>query len=338
MLKTIQEKTIFPAYLPRKQQKIVFNPKMRVFMQQNPIVIEVEGIEHRFSPIDRSTDIPNSKKSFNQVMDLMETSDDWANLGTLLAGYKKAGVRLRLQHWGKLIRRAADTGNIYAIIECAKQAERTGLKFQTHEMVVRLLASINDKIIAGDEGATQQAAKWMNVVLDLLHYREQVPRKDIAADTKMHLSRLARGLVLFTRVSAVSTKQSAGEDAAAELTALKDELALLRTLWKDADLKNLDSLPEFAALNPLSTTEFRRLNGAAYVNVIAQNIRAISLSRELATVDANELNAVETALSEHLEQYGKSDERRDARWAEVYEQVLGAKPSWPTLPLKPSKS
>ncbi|OAA77775.1 hypothetical protein LEL_04598 [Akanthomyces lecanii RCEF 1005] len=338
VLKTIQEKTIFPAYLPQKQRKIVFNPKMRTHMQSNPIIIEVDGIEHRFSPIDRSKDIPNSKKSFNQAMNLMETSEDWANLGTLLAGYKKAGVKLRNQHWGKIVRRAEETGNIYAVIECAKQAEKTGLKLQTHEMVVRLLAAINNKIISGNQAATVQAVKWMEVALDLLHHPEQATHRDAAADTKVHASRLARGLVLFTRASAVSAKKAAGQDAAAELTLLKDEVELLKTLWRDADLKNLDSLAEFAVLNPGAVEDHKNLNGASFVSIVTQNIKAISLARELAPAEAQALGAVETALSEHLTIYATNDKRRDGRWAESYEEITGAAPSWPAVPSKPAKT
>ncbi|OAA67380.1 hypothetical protein ISF_03556 [Cordyceps fumosorosea ARSEF 2679] len=311
---------------------------MRPFMQSNPIIIEVDGIEHRFSPIDRSKDIPNSKKSFNKVMNLMETPEDWANLGTLLAGYKKAGVKLRSQHWGKIVRRAEETGNIYAVIECTKQAEKTGLKLQTHEMVVRLLAGINDKIINGNQAATVQAVKWMDMTLDLLHRQDQVKKREAAADAKVHASRLARGLVLFTRASAVSAKQAVGEDAAAELTLLKDELELLNTLWKNADLKDLASLPEFAVLNPKAVEKHKNLNGAAFVGVIAQNMKAISLARELVPAAAQKLHTVETALSEHLTQYATNDERRDGSWAGVFKKITGAEPSWPAVPSKQIKA
>ncbi|TQV99506.1 hypothetical protein V2A60_004977 [Cordyceps javanica] len=338
VLKTIQEKTIFPAYLPQKQRKIVFNPKMRTFMQSNPIIIEVDGIEHRFSPIDRSKDIPNSKKSFNQAMNLMETPEEWANLGTLLAGYKKAGVKLRSQHWGKIVRRAEETGNIYAVMECAKQVEKTGLKLQTHEMVVRLLAAINDKIVSGDQAATIQAVKWMEVTLELLHRSEQVAHRDVSADTKVHASRLARGLILFTRASAVSAKQAVGEDAAAELTLLKDEVELLKTLWKGADLQNLNSLPEFAVLDPEAVQKHKNLNGASFIGTVAQNIKAISLARQLAPTEAQELHTIEAALSEYLTQYATNDKRRDASWAEVFERITGTAPSWPAVPSKSAKT
>ncbi|EGX96819.1 hypothetical protein CCM_01477 [Cordyceps militaris CM01] len=329
---------IFPAYLPQKQRKIVFSPKMRTFMQSNPIVIEVDGIEHKFSPIDRSKDIPNSKKSFSQAMSLMETPEDWANLGTLLAGYKKAGVKLRSQHYGKIIRRAEETGNIYAVIECAKQAEKTGLKLQTHEMVVRLLAAINDRIVSGGHAATPQAVKWMEVALDLLYRPEQVMHRDVSADTKVHASRLARGLVLFTRASAVSAKQATAESAAVELLLLKDEVELLKTLWKDADLKNISSLPEFAVLNPDAVEKHKNLNGASYVSIVAQNLKAISLARELAPAEAQELGAVEAALSEHLTQRVTNDKRRGGSWAEVFEKITGAAPSWPAVASKPAEA
>lgn len=339
VLQTIQEKIIFPSYLPAKQQKIVFNPKMRVFMQQNPIVIEVDGEEHKFTPLNRSTDIPNSKKSFHSVMQLMKTPEDFANLGTLLAGYKKACIHLRTQDYGKLIRVASKTGNIYTIIDCAKQAQKTGLKFKTHEMVVGLLAAINNKIIDGGAAATQQAVKWLEVVLDLLHYPEQQAVRGTNADSKIHASRLSRGLVLFTRASAISAKQAAEEDASAELILLKDEVELLKTLWKDADLKNLNSLPEFAVLSPSSKDgALKSMSGSAFVDVVAQNIKALSLAREYAAAEANDLHAVESALAAYLQQTVENDPRRDNTWAEVFERVTGAAPSWSATTSKPAKT
>lgn len=305
-------------------------------MQQNPIIIEVDGIEHRFAPIDRTKDIPNSKKTFNQVMELMETPEDWSNLPTLLAGYKKANVQLRSQYLGKLVRRAAETGNIYSIIDCAKQSEKTGFKFQTHEMVTRLLAAINQTIVEGDAEATQKAVKWVDLVLDLLHLPQQNLHKVAKADTKLHRSRPARGLVLYARASDVLAKQDAGEDAGAALVLLKDEIALLKTLWKDADLKDLSSLSEFEALNSLKPQAQRQVNGCTMVQIVAQNIKAMSLARELVGAEAQELQAVEAALSQYLEQYVSSDARRTAGWAEMFESIAGVKPSWAALPSKPA--
>ncbi|KAM3514639.1 hypothetical protein MY11210_001745 [Beauveria gryllotalpidicola] len=303
---------------------------MRTHMQSNPIIIEIDGIEHRFSSIDRSKDIPNARKSFNQVMNLMETPEDWANLGALLAGYKKAGVKLYNQHWGKIFRRAERTGNVYTVIECAKQGEKTGMKLQTHEMVVRLLAGINNKIVHGGHAGTAQAVRWMEVTLDLLHRPDQAVHKDVYADNKVHASRLARGLVLFTRASAVSAKQAAAEDATSELTLLKDEIELVKTLWKDVDLGNLDSLSEFAVLEP-DAEEKKKLNGTVFVSTIAQNMKAISLARELAPTEAQGLDAVESALGNYLAQHARIGKRRDGRLDEVFEKITGVTPSWPAI-------
>ncbi|KAJ6784971.1 hypothetical protein PWT90_01770 [Aphanocladium album] len=338
VLKTIQEKNIFPAYLPEPKRKIVFNPRKTTFLQSNPIIIEVDGVEHRFSTIDAMKGIPNSKKTFNEAMRLMETPEDWENLPILLAGYQKSNIALHNKHFGKIIRRAEETGNIYTVIECAKQVEKTGFKLKTHEMAVRLLAAINDKIVHNGAAATEQAVKWMEVTLDLLYRHERLAQKDVTADKGIHKSQVAHGLVLFTRASAVSTKQAAGEDAAAELILLKDQVEVLKSQWKSIDLKDLGSDGVFATLSPLSSSAGKNLNGAGYVRVIAQNIKAISLARELVPAEANELSAVETALSEHLTQYATSDKGRDGRWAEIFQQVTGSAPSWPQVASKPAQS
>lgn len=336
VLKGIQEKNIFPAYLPHSKKKIVHNPKMATFLQSNPVIIEVDGEEHRFSAINRTKDIPGSKKTFNQVMRLMETPEDWANLPILLAGYQKCNIVLHNHHYGKIVRRAEETGNIYAVIECAKQVEKTGFKLQTHEMAVRLLAAINDKIVTGEADATEQATKWTEVTLDLLYRHERLVQKSAEADKGIYKSKLALGLVLFTRASAVSAKQDSEAGAAAELILLKDLVEVLKSQWKDVDLKDLSSDRLFATLSPLSASKGKSLNGSAYVRVLAQNIKAISQARQLVPEEAQALAAVEAALSEHLTQYATSDKRRDARWAEIFEQIMGSAPSWPEVASSPA--
>ena len=146
VLKMIQEKIILPAYLPEKQRRIVFDPKKRSYLEQNPIIIEVDGLEHKFSSIDRFKDVENSKKALSRALEHMHTPEDWTNLGPLLAGYRRAGIRLKAKHLGKIVRVAGTRGQIFAVIECAKQSDKTGFTLKNPEVVARVFAFINDKI------------------------------------------------------------------------------------------------------------------------------------------------------------------------------------------------
>ena len=224
---------------------------MRTRLEQNPVVIEVEGLEHKFSSIDRFKGVENSKTILNRALAKMQTAEDWSNLGTLLAGYKKAGIKLKADHWGKIVRVAGTRGHIYAAIECAKQADQTGLLLKNREAVVRILAFVNDKITEskGDAAETKQALRWAEMVLDLL----QRPEHALSAHPtreRLHFSRVVRGLTLFTRASAVKVKQQAGESVDEDLALLRDEVRLLSSLWEDAVAQHLTQVEEFAKLNP----------------------------------------------------------------------------------------
>jgi hypothetical protein len=118
---------------------------------------------------------------------------------------------------------------------------------------------------------------------------------------------------------------------------LKDEVALLTSLWEGAVDKDLLGIAEFASLNPLverSTSANgnhipQALNGSAYVQVLAQNIKAIELAQELVGDDAKSLGPVVNALKSHLRDFAAKSDSRSSTWAEEYEKVVGSKPDWP---------
>lgn len=208
MLKTIQDKIILPAHLPKKQRQMVFNVRERAKLEQNPIILEIEGLEHKFAPIDRFHDIPNSKAAMRGAIEKMQSPEDWRNLPILLAGYKQARVKLNKAQWAHVVRLACSSGNASVIMECAKQAEATGLDLSNHEVTATLLSALNDHMMTSgfDAAETAQSIKFIDTILDLLlrpqHAGAAVPRMERPDNSK-----LIRGLVLFARTSAVQSAQ-----------------------------------------------------------------------------------------------------------------------------------
>ncbi|KAK2600323.1 hypothetical protein QQS21_004964 [Conoideocrella luteorostrata] len=343
VLNTIQENIILPAHLPEKQRRIVFDPKKRSYLEQNPIIIEVDGLEHKFSSIDRFKGIENSKKALSRALDSMQTAEDWANLGTLLAGYKKAGIKLKANHWGKIVRLAGTRGQIYTIIECAKQSDKTGLVLKSPEVVTRVLAFVNNKITesAGNATETKQALKWSELVLDLLQRPEHAVSSQQTRD-RLHFSRLVRGMTLFTRASAVSTGSASDRDT----NLLRDEVALLTSLWENSVNQDLLKVTEFAKINPdleRGTSHNgnhtpQALNGSAYVQVLAQNIRGIEVTQEVLGEEAKALSPILNTLNLHLQDFATKSQTRTEGWADEYEKVFGGQPTWPAVPSKATEA
>lgn len=341
VLNTIQEKIILPAYLPAKQRELVFDPKMRQHLQQNPVVIELDGLEHKFSTIDRFKDVPNSKKVFHAAVGQMQTKEDWENLGTLLTGYNKAGIKLKRENYARAVRLAGESGSIYTIIDCAKQAQKTGLALYDKECLVQLLVQINNKISKSSDARrakeTEQAAKWTEIVLDLLH------RPEHEAKQQPHRSAFVRGLALYAQASAIKAKQQAGEAIEADLKTLTENVEYLVSIWSRRNADEISKFEDFADLSPFYhgwKPGMRVLPGTSYVAAIAQCIKGLSLARELLPDAASSLKAPEVGLQQHLDNYVAESfkQRAGPTWAADYEAITGQKPNWPPSPEKPAKS
>ncbi len=310
---------------------------MKSYLEQNPVVIEIEGLEHKFSSIDRFKGVVNSKKILKEALAKMQTREDWSNLGPLLAGYKKAGIKLQPNHWGKIVRVAGSAGHIYTVLECAKQADETGLQLSGYETTVRILAQVNDKIVTSEGSVSKaaQALKWSELVLDLLQRPHHAASKQ-ANGSKVHFSRVVRGLALYSRAAAIKAMQVADQDVELQLTLLRDEAELLKSLWSDVDISNLNEVDDFSRLNPVLERESdvrinKALNGSAYVQTLAQNIKGLSLTRELLGTEAQDLQKFEAAIAQHLQQFVEGNKQRKEGWAAEYEQVTGSAPSWPPM-------
>ena len=209
------------------------------------------------------------------------------------------------------------------------------MKISRHETTARALANINDKIVASDGSVTAavQALKWSEIVLDLLQRPQHIESKE----GKVHFSRVVRGLTLYTRAAAIKAMQAAEQDVEHQLTLLRDEVELLKTLWSDVDTSDLKQVEDFARLHPVVERQSevrgvpKALNGSAYVQALAQNIKGLSVTRELLGTEAQELQKVEAAIAKHLEQFVQENKQRKEGWATEYERVIGSAPSWPPM-------
>lgn len=337
LFKEIQEKIIFPAHLPVKQRDIVFDAQKRSYLEQNPIVIELDGQEHKFSTINRFTEIPNSKSILDEALKKMHTKEDWDNLGTLLHGYHKAGIKLSHTHVAKIIRMAGQSGQIFSILECAKQVQKTNLALNQKEYVVQVLNFINEKIVSSswDPKETTQAAKWTKLVWELIQRPGHLD-ESLSPVSRLHYSAIVQGLKLFTEASAIKAKQAASEDVGADLQELKAAVDQLLTVWgerytedltKDSDLKDL--IPALDKTNKRG--HFTSMAPSYFVRAIAQNIKAMEMTQELLGDSAKDLTPIKAALDAFLGDFVKSIDRIHKSPDDIpriYEEITGRKPAW----------
>ncbi|PTD09923.1 hypothetical protein HYE67_006991 [Fusarium culmorum] len=329
----VQEKIILPAYLPETQRKIVYNTSKGDYMRRNPIVIELDGLEHTFSPIDIKKDIPNSKTALTDATKLMKTKEEWDNIGTFLAGYQKAGIKLDQEHYMSLIRRACASQQEYSIIECAKQADKTGLTLHRDSSIALLLSSINQKIYnsAREDGDTLQAFKWNRLIWDIIQRPEHVQRR--SSDSKLaYGSPVTRGLLLFTQAHAIQAQQAAGESVEKLTQELRDNVEFIAGLWKIQTAHELLRSWHLNKLNVRSDqgTAARKdpLSPYYYIRVVAQNIRAMELAQEIIGDDAKNLMPYHDMLEKHVGDFIEAGSKNKKGFGLEYESITGRKPEW----------
>ncbi|KAF5026040.1 hypothetical protein F66182_1832 [Fusarium sp. NRRL 66182] len=330
-LSQIQDKIILPAYLPTKQRKLVFDTKKSSFIQQNPVVIELDGLEHKFTTINRFTDIPNSVRAFYSATHLMKSKQDWENIAILLAGYKKAGIHLKRKNYSMMIRLAGNSGQAHSIIECAKQSQKTGLVLKHKDYVVILLADINKKVISpGGKEEALQAVKWNEAVLDLLQRPEHIV-PSVTPANRLYSSPVIRGMYLYAQASAVQAHKAAGTSAEDLTQALRENVEFLISAWARLDTNSLSESPALVDINPRAKPDEsiskRDVSPNYYIMTIAQNIRGIELAQDIIGDAAQALNPVRDALEQHLRDFIKAGELRPG-WDTTYESVTGRKPDW----------
>ncbi|KAH7188452.1 uncharacterized protein B0J16DRAFT_337199 [Fusarium flagelliforme] len=324
----VQEKIILPAYLPEAQRKLVFNSAKSDYIKRNPVVIELDGLEHTFTYIDRTRDIPNSKKALAQATRLMKTKEEWDNIATFLAGYRKAGIRLTREHYEAIIRRACDSQQEYSIIECAKQAVKTGLALKYESYVILLMSSINGKV-GNTAEETLQALKWNRLVSDLTQRPEHQLQGRRPRDLP-HFNPAIRGALLFAQAHGIQTQQAAGESAEALIKELRDNVEFISSAWAGQELSDLTKSSYLKIFHPRHGQESAEFHLAPYhyIRVLAQNIRAMELAQEIIGDIAKDLTPVHDAMEQHLEDFIKAGSLNKKGYGDVYESATGRKPAW----------
>ncbi|VUC33531.1 unnamed protein product [Clonostachys rosea] len=339
ILNEIQEKIILPARLPPKKRAVVLDPSKRSYLEQNPIVIEVEGLEHNFTTIDKHHDIPSTTKIFYDALDQMETARDWRNLATMLAGYKSANIKTRAGFHGKVARTASDRGFATVLIDCANEADKTGFYIRNKELLNHILTGITTQITAA-EGDWEQIQKLVRRIDSLLDILQRPSHREDVRDPRDRLlySMTARGQILLARSALVKAKQEAGEPTEKELELLLEDIKVFTSLWEPLLEQQVAEIPEFVELYPKTKKSYGGPPGLslrAYVLSLAHNVKGIraahhtakqhpefnSVDEKLDSVLLPVANAIDSYVAELIVSSPKSSELTEA-----YKTLVGHEP------------
>ncbi|CAK7273676.1 hypothetical protein SEPCBS57363_005771 [Sporothrix epigloea] len=170
ILDKIRSKIILLSYLNNHQRKDLYDKSKEHQLKTDPITLDVDGDIMRFHHIDMFRDIPNARAATREAVGRMTTPIDFENLPRLLEGLHRAKRHLQPADYARIARLAGERNCIYAVIECARQVQRTGFRLANSETVAEILTHIQMKAIDSDwkETETRKSLVWAELVIDLL--------------------------------------------------------------------------------------------------------------------------------------------------------------------------
>ncbi|KAL1843788.1 hypothetical protein VTJ49DRAFT_7498 [Mycothermus thermophilus] len=182
LLDNYRHKVILPTYLSPEQRRRIYNPRQKQALINDPVTMEIDGVIHRFRYVDICQDLPSTTKTLSAAFKMMSTEDDFRNVRPLLEGARRAGRKLNNPLIGSLIRHAAEHDMLDVVLECAKAAEKTGIKLDRSEHISQLLAWIQWPAIRSGFPAEETKAALRRVcrVVDMLEEDEEVHRPEPA--------------------------------------------------------------------------------------------------------------------------------------------------------------
>lgn len=176
-LANLRNKHLVPAFLNKREQKLIFSPKQKDYLKENPQTIELGGEEIELQWINRLTDRPARKVLTQQALEqIFATRDDkaWTNVAKLLQANQilKKPVDERMQ--AKIVRKALNQGKIAHILAILQQSQKTGMSLKTPQVLDTLIQGFRDlaQRTNWDKAHTEKALKEMNLVALMLESEE----------------------------------------------------------------------------------------------------------------------------------------------------------------------
>ncbi|SPO04505.1 uncharacterized protein DNG_07190 [Cephalotrichum gorgonifer] len=332
ILTEMLHKIILPARLPKDKLKIISHEKNAQKLRVDPVIIEVEGYEHRFPILDFTQDtIPKSSALLKNALKLMKTREDWGNLVRILAGYRNAGRHVTTQQVLDLIRYAGKTGNIYAVIDAFRNVKESRLRIRSVPRADAILHYIQAMAVDADyaEKEARQAKTWAILLRELMEDGDHA-KVPAAGRVPLHREPSVVGQTLHAVASYAALHQG-GKDVDGKVAELA---ATLTHVWPEG--KNLaeihkNTLPDDAA--PGKRIEFMQESDAHLAIAISRRIsatcftlRGIEHAKEMVEPEvAAGLAPIEEVLRADLAALAAKRDtiKADVGWA-IYDKLMKA--------------
>ncbi|KAH8702239.1 hypothetical protein BGW36DRAFT_414981 [Talaromyces proteolyticus] len=147
-LSHIRSELFAPMYLAKPQQRLTFRKRYHDRISNENIVVTIGSEEFVLQPRTHQ-DLP-SKHKILEVVEAMKTPQDWQNFTPLLIGCRHSRYLFGPHNFQKFARLAGNCNALGAVIESAKQWERTGFTLDDRLVGYQLALALHNR--AADAG------------------------------------------------------------------------------------------------------------------------------------------------------------------------------------------
>lgn len=164
---------------------MIFKKEFQQYLQDNPQTVYLGDQEIQLEWMDRNSDIPARGPLVKQALNLIAEGEsaDWHNLPKLLQalneGVKKPATSAQME---KIVRKALENGKIGFIIQCLRQADKTGMTLKDEDVLRSVVIGLHEMAESSgwSEGATGRALRDANVISGLLESEEHGTGRKLA--------------------------------------------------------------------------------------------------------------------------------------------------------------
>ncbi|KAI9670845.1 MAG: hypothetical protein M1829_004734 [Trizodia sp. TS-e1964] len=175
LLNSFRSTVFLPAYLTRKQGKLVYSQKGASQLQDD-VLVKFKNAVVKLNHIDRTKDEPRPSTAgcIRKVFKLLKTPEDWENLLPFLEGLAASGRTILSDEQLLIIREANQIQHIEKILAAAERSRKTGFLLSDEQVVRRLLWKLweisENQSWKGE--AIKNAFRLMNRMFNLLNLGE----------------------------------------------------------------------------------------------------------------------------------------------------------------------
>ncbi len=152
-------------------------------------------------PLNHLHDEPRTRSALARITELMAEPRDWQNLAPFLIGLRNSKRQLREFQAVKIVRKGCEKGMEGALMECFRQARRTGLGLWHREVAVEMMWRALGRAIEG--GWTEDAVNRGIELADSLWIMMQDPKHATGNKDSTHFPEVVGVMVHLHAAKAV---------------------------------------------------------------------------------------------------------------------------------------